>query len=326
MEKNGRERNIFGGCVFGPVPSRRLGRSLGIDLIPLKTCTFNCIYCQLGRTVHQTIERKAYVPGKQVIKQLEEKLTILSPPPDYITFSGSGEPTLNSEMGWVMEEINRMTKIPIAVLTNSSLLHLEAVRQSLMTADLVIPSLDAASPQLLKSINRPHHSLGFRQILNGLKEFRREFGGQLWLEVMLCAGMNDDLTEIHRLGETIDAIGPNRVHLNTVIRPPAEGFAHPLSPDRMEKVRNELGSKAEILPDFPELEEHVSIPMRDEEIIGLLKRRPSTVEEISRALGYELESTFQCLNDLDRRGVIHQRMFHDRCYYEGTLARQKAFR
>src|SRR4030042_3484520 len=145
MEKIPEERNLPSGCVFGPVPSPRLGRSLGIDLVPLKTCTYNCIYCQLGRTENQPLERKAYVPGSRVLGELDKKLSSLSSPPDYITFSGSGEPTLNSEIGWVVEEINRITKIPIAVLTNGSLLHLEAVSRALMGADLVIPSLDAAS-------------------------------------------------------------------------------------------------------------------------------------------------------------------------------------
>jgi wyosine [tRNA(Phe)-imidazoG37] synthetase (radical SAM superfamily) len=251
---------------------------------------------------------------------LEEKLSSLSPPPDYITFSGSGEPTLNSEIGWVIREINRLTKIPIAVLTNGSLLHLEAVRNALQYADLVIPTLDAASPQLFKFINRPHHSLRFSQILGGLKDFRREFGGQVWLEVMLCSGINDDPKEIRRLREIIDLIGPDRIQLNTVIRPPAEDFVSPLSPEQMEKVRDLWGTEAEIIPDFPQLAEYPANLVRDEEIVDLLKRRPCTAEEISQGLGYKLESVFQCLSELYRRQIIHYRMFQNRCYYEKNLA------
>lgn len=319
MEGDCKERNSNSVCVFGPVPSRRLGRSLGVDLVRFKTCTYNCIYCQLGRTTHQTLERKAYVPAEIVIKQLEEKLSVLSSPPDYITFSGSGEPTLNSDIGSVIEAINRMTHIPIAVLTNGSLLHLEPVRKAMLEADLVIPSLDAASPELFKSINRPHHSLRFSQVLNGLKEFRKEFGGQVWLEVMLCAGMNDDSKEIERLRETIDWIGPDRIQLNTVIRPPAEEFASPLSSKQLEKVKNMLGNEAEIIPDIPTLEEHFANLLKDEEVVDLLERRPCTAEEISRALGCKLESVFQCLSELNRKHVIHYRMFHSRCYYERNL-------
>jgi wyosine [tRNA(Phe)-imidazoG37] synthetase (radical SAM superfamily) len=321
MEEDPPKKNFSSGCVFGPVPSRRLGRSLGIDMVPLKTCTFNCIYCQLGRTTCQTLDRKPYVPGGQVIGELEEKLSRLSSPPDYITFSGSGEPTLNSEIGWVIREINRLTKIPIAVLTNGSLLHHETVRNALQQADLVIPTLDAASPQLFKFINRPHPSLRFSQILSGLKDFRREFGGQVWLEVMLCSGINDDPKEIWRLRKTLDPIGPDRIQLNTVIRPPAEEFVSPLSPDQMEKVRDLWGAEAEIIPDFPQLGNSPASRVRDEEIVDLLKRRPCTAEEISRALGYKLESVFQCLGELYRRHVVHYRMFHNRCYYEKDLTR-----
>jgi wyosine [tRNA(Phe)-imidazoG37] synthetase (radical SAM superfamily) len=319
--EDSKERESASGYVFGPVPSRRLGRSLGIDLVPLKTCTFDCIYCQLGRTQNKTVERRAYVPGKVVIQELEKKLSSLSSPPDYITFSGSGEPTLNSEIGWLINEINQISKIPIAVLTNGSLLHLETVRNALLNANLVIPSLDAASAQLFKFINRPHHSLHFRQILSGLKEFRREFGGQVWVEVMLCGGINDGPQEIQRLREAIECIGPDRIQLNTVIRPPAEEFAYPLSADQMEKVRNIWGAEAEIIPDFPQMEEQLASRARDEEIMDLLKRRPCTAEEISRALGYKLDSVLQCLSELNREHVIDYRMFHDRCYYERNLNR-----
>jgi wyosine [tRNA(Phe)-imidazoG37] synthetase (radical SAM superfamily) len=319
--EDSKERESASGYVFGPVPSRRLGRSLGIDLVPLKTCTFDCIYCQLGRTQNKTVERRAYVPGKVVIQELEKKLSSLSSPPDYITFSGSGEPTLNSEIGWLINEINQISKIPIAVLTNGSLLHLETVRNALLNADLVIPSLDAASAQLFKFINRPHHSLHFRQILSGLKEFRREFGGQVWVEVMLCAGINDDPKAIKRLREAIDWIGPDRIQLNTVIRPPAEEFACPLSSDQLEKIKNMLGDEAEVIPDFPELGAHFRNRLKDDEVVDLLQRRPCTAEEISRALGYKLESVSQCLSELNRKHVIHYRMFHNRCYYERNLNR-----
>jgi wyosine [tRNA(Phe)-imidazoG37] synthetase (radical SAM superfamily) len=321
MEEGSKKRNFSSGTVFGPVPSRRLGRSLGIDLVPLKTCTYDCIYCQLGRTTNQTLERKIYVPGRQVIEELEEKLSSLSSPPDYITFSGSGEPTLNLEIGGVIREITRLTKIPIAVLTNGSLLHLETVRNALLNADLVIPSLDADSPHLWKFINRPHPSLRFSQILGGLKDFCQEFGGQVWLEVMLCGGMNDGFKEIQSLREAIDGIGPERIQLNTVIRPPAEKFAFPLPPDQLEKIRNIFGAKAEIIPDFPQMEEHFAGRLKDKEVVDLLKRRPCTAEEISRALGYQLESVFQCLSELNRKHVIHYRMFHNRCYYERNLNR-----
>jgi wyosine [tRNA(Phe)-imidazoG37] synthetase (radical SAM superfamily) len=226
-----------------------------------------------------------------VIQQLQEKLRGLSSPPDYITFSGSGEPTLNSDIGWVMQEIKRITEIPTAVLTNGSLLHLESVRKALLPADLVIPSLDAATPSLFQFVNRPHHSLRFSQILQSLREFRQEYPGQIWLEVMLCSGFNDELKEIHRLREEIERIGPDRIQLNTVIRPPAEDFASPLLPERMEEIRLLFLGRAEVLP-----RECSAPPSRvygqiDQEILALLERRPCSLEDLSLAFGLPEEVT-----------------------------------
>lgn len=310
------KENLSCEFVFGPVPSRRLGRSLGIDLVPFKTCTYDCIYCQLGRTSRQTIERKAYVPGKKVIEDFEEKLSSLSSPPDYITFSGSGEPTLNSEIGEVINVIKGLTKIPIAVLTNGSLLHLKTVRKALLNADVVIPSLDAATPQLWKFINRPHHSLRLSQILSGLKDFRQEFAGQIWLEVMMCAGINDGPREIKRLKEAIEWIDPDRVQLNTVIRPPAEEFAHSLPLNGLRKVKNLLGEEVEIISEFKRGDENISEHIKEEEVINLLKRRPCTAEEISKALGYRLSSLYRSLKKLRDNQIIRYQLFSGRGYYE----------
>jgi wyosine [tRNA(Phe)-imidazoG37] synthetase (radical SAM superfamily) len=251
----------------------------------MKTCTYDCIYCQLGRTTHQTLERKPYVTGEVVIRQLKEKLSSLSAPPDFITFSGSGEPTLNSRIGDFIEEVNRLTPVPLAVLTNGSLLHLEAVREGLQGADVVIPSLDAAHPSLFHLINRPHHSLSFSHILQGLKKFRNEYAGEIWLEVMLCRGFNDEEQHLEKLRGEIAKIAPNRVHLNTVVRPPAEEFAYPLSMEQLEKAVHLLGGKAEILPtECPSPPAQVYGPI-DREVLLLLERRPCSLEDLSRAFG-----------------------------------------
>jgi wyosine [tRNA(Phe)-imidazoG37] synthetase (radical SAM superfamily) len=302
--------------VFGPVPSRRLGRSLGIDLVPLKTCTYDCIYCQLGRTTNQTLERRPYVPGKRVIQQLQEKLRGLSSPPDYITFSGSGEPTLNSEVGWVIEELKKLTRIPIAILTNGSLLHLESVRKALLPADLVIPSLDAGTPYLSQFINRPHPSLRFSQVLQGLREFRREYPGQIWLEIMLCGGFNDNLKEIYRLREEIEMIGPDKIQLNTVIRPPAEDFANPLSPERMEEMRLLFSGQAEVLPRGCAAPASRVYGRMDEEILALLERRPCSLEDLSLAFGFSEEKLGACLKKLREMGVVDFNVHNHTVFYK----------
>ncbi len=309
--------------VFGPVPSRRLRRSVGIDLVPLKTCTYNCIYCQLGRTTNQTLDRRVYVPGKLVIQQLQKKLRGLSSPPDYITFSGSGEPTLNSDIGWVMKEIKKLTEIPTAVLTNGSLLHLESVRKALLPADLVIPSLDVGRPYLFEFINRPHPSLKFSQILRGLREFGKEFQGQIWLEVMLCGGFNDEPKEINRLREEIERIGPDRIQLNTVIRPPAEDFASPLLPERMEEIRLLFSGRAEVLP-----RECSAPPSRvygqiDQEILALLERRPCSLEDLSLAFGFPEKAIGVCLEDLRRKGVVAYDYHNHTVFYKAQRGAEK---
>lgn len=309
--------------VFGPVPSRRLGRSLGIDLVPFKTCTYDCIYCQLGRTTEQTIQRHPYVAGKRVLEELRKKLTSLSSPPDYITFSGSGEPTLNSEIGWVIEETNKLTSIPTAVLTNGSLLHLEPVREALLGADLVIPSLDAASPLLFRSINRPHPSLRLSQVLRGLQEFRKEYPGQIWLEVMLCGEFNDDPKEIQRLREEIDKIRPDRIQLNTVVRPPAEDFACPLSLESMEKIAPFFGGHAEILSGESAAQAGKVYGEINGEILSLLSRRPCSLEDLILAFGVSEETIGRCLKQLQRKGAVAYRMHNHTLFYKGEKGKEK---
>jgi len=164
--------------IFGPVPSRRLGRSLGVDLVLLKTCTYDCIYCQRGRTTCKTMERKEWVPLDGVLEKLKDKLPTK---PDYIILSGSGEPTLYSRIDELIDRIKAMTDVPVTVLTNGSLLWHEDVRRQLMNADLVIPSLDAGDEAMFRLVNRPHEEISFEQMFSGLIDFRRDFRGEYWL-------------------------------------------------------------------------------------------------------------------------------------------------
>jgi wyosine [tRNA(Phe)-imidazoG37] synthetase (radical SAM superfamily) len=314
MDNNSVERKY----IFGPVPSRRLGRSLGVDLVPYKTCTFDCIYCDLGRTTRKTVSRQSYASPKEIQGELELYLSVLDKQPDYITISGSGEPTLNTNLGEIIRKIKEITAVPVAVLTNGSLLPMDRVREDLSGADVILPSLDAITPALFEYINRPHQSLRIEAIISGLIQFRKQYRGQIWLEVVFCRGINDDKEEIERLKGVIERIQPDRVQLNTPVRPPAEEFAYPLTTSQLEEIREKLGDKAEIISEFtaPLGEEFNSV--KDTEILNLIKRRPCTTEDISKALGLRMDEVVKHLDHLTKTGTIRYRMYDHRCYYENV--------
>ncbi len=176
--------------VFGPVPSKRLGQSLGIDPIPLKTCNWNCVYCQLGRSVPLSNQRCEFFPRQAILQEIEQALQASSPGKiDWVTFVGSGETTLHSGLGWLIRQTKQITPLPVAVITNGALLYLPEVRRDLMAADAVLPTLDAGNASLYRRINRPWPRLTFERQVSGLTAFRREFRGRLWVEVMLIHGL-----------------------------------------------------------------------------------------------------------------------------------------
>ncbi len=218
--------------VFGPVPSRRLGRSLGIDLVPFKTCTYNCIYCQLGPTTNLTLERKEWVPFDKVIEEAREKIRSADGI-DYITFSGSGEPTLHSRIGEMIRELKRLSSIPVAVLTNGSLLWQQEVQDDLLEADLVIPSLDAPDRGLFRHVNRPHPDLTFDQVVEGLVKFRERYSGKIWLEVFLLSGITGMESEVKRIADLARTVRPDLVQLITATRPAPMDFVEPVSLEDM---------------------------------------------------------------------------------------------
>ncbi|MFH1640829.1 MAG: radical SAM protein, partial [Candidatus Omnitrophota bacterium] len=211
--------------IYGPVKSRRLGLSLGITLTPYKICSFNCVYCQLGKTETQTRERKEYIRAEEIINELRLWLQNNSQDSkklDFITFSGSGEPTLNVKIGELIAQVKKMTATPLAVITNASLLNDPSVRREILVADLIVPSLNALNPAALKAVIRPSAAIDIQSIINGLASLRKEFRGKIWLEVMLVKGINDDLGNINKLKEAIERINPDKIQLNSPIRSTAE--------------------------------------------------------------------------------------------------------
>jgi wyosine [tRNA(Phe)-imidazoG37] synthetase (radical SAM superfamily) len=291
--------------VYGPVFSRRLGRSLGIDLVPYKTCTYDCVYCQLGRTTHKTIERKEYVRVVDVLDELERKLAA-GPLPDYITLSGSGEPTLNSRIGEVIGGIKGLTHIPVAVLTNGSLLWVSDVSEALMAADLVMPSLDAGDERLFSYVNRPHGKIAFESMVAGLAEFTERFAGPVWLEVFLLAGVTGIAAEVEKIARLAERIRPARVQLNTVSRPPAETFAIAVSRDQLERFRTCFAGTAEVIceREAGETPESSAQETTDEDIMALLRRRPCTVQGICAGLGLFAGDAVERLHALRDRGAV----------------------
>ncbi len=301
--------------IYGPVPSRRLGFSLGIDILPFKTCTLDCIYCQLGPTPKKTVERKKYFATDSVLAQIERALSS-GQRIDYITFSGSGEPTLNTDLGTLIREIKTITDIPVAVLTNSTLLTDEEVRKELSAADLVVPSLDAATQDVFIEVNRPHASLKMEDIIAGLKKFRKEFKGQIWLEIMLVAGINDSPEHIKKLKAAVREIEPDRIQLNTVIRPPAEARAKALSIEELEKIQKNLGKKCTIIADFHRLDQFPQQKNLEEKILSMIHRRPVTLSDISASLGKHRDEVLKYLNILSRKNRIRSVIHKEKTYYE----------
>ncbi len=314
--------------IYGPVPSRRLGFSLGVDLVPYKTCPFDCIYCQLGKTTNKTVTRKEYSTKEKILRDVAETLAASQPlhcggkgratdkKIDYITLAGSGEPTLNSGIGWLIKEIKKITQTSIAVLTNGSLLWDKSLRQELLLADLVVPSLDAVTENVFKSINCPHQSLDINKIIKGLKEFRKEFKNTIWLEIMLVKGVNDSKEEIEKFKNLISEIRPDKVHLNTVVRPPTDKSAHPLSIEKLEEIRDFFGENCEVIAEFKREKQADFSEDIEQAIIELIKRRPVTLSDINNSLGIHRNELIKYLESSEKSNRIKKTNYEGVTYYE----------
>lgn len=307
--------------LFGPVPSRRLGFSLGVDIIPYKTCTLDCIYCELGRAVGRpTLKRAPYVSRKIILDEIKRMLAS-GQKIDFITFSGSGEPTLNDQLGKMIADIKQITRIPVAVITNGTLLYKPEVRRDLARADLVLPSLDAATVTAFRRINRPHPDLKLSRIIDGLKRFRKEYQGPIWLEVMLVKGVNDKSSDLKALKEVVKKIKPDRIQLNTVVRPPAVGRTMPLTQQGMKKLRKSFGPGCEVIASFkwlPDKKKDSRLTRQDRQrIYQLVERRPVTENEIVRVLDLPAEEVVICLAELLKEKKIRRQIHQGKRFYTG---------
>lgn len=236
--------------IYGPIKSRRLGFSLGISLTPHKVCSFDCVYCQWGFTTRKTRQRKEYIDIKDIIRELKvylkknaDEVKIL----DYITLSGMGEPTLNIKVGSLIAEIKKISRIPVAVITNASLLGDALVRSQIIEADLIVPSLDAVTQKVFEKIDRPPSQIKVSDIIDGLIQLRREFKGEIWLEVMLVKGLNDGARHIRKLKEVIERINPDKIQINSPVRSLPGQKVSCLDKAKLVKIKRILGKNCEII-------------------------------------------------------------------------------
>ena len=286
-----------------------------MDIIPNKLCSLDCVYCEVGVTDKRGLARKEYLPANEILIEVKEVIAEY-PNLDHITISGSGEPTLNSKIGDIIRGIKQMTKIPVAVLTNGTLLNLPEVRRDLMDADIVSPSLDAVSADVFEKVDRPNPKLRIDTIIDGIKVFRQEYQGRMWIEILFVKGMNDHDEEVFKMKQVLDEIQPERIHLNTVIRPPAYAIAQPVGEDRLKEIQKILGWRSEIIGIFKETQKIQEHTIDEQAILALLKRRAMTVDQMTESLAMRKKEIIASLKQLDREKFIKSYMFNGEEYYQ----------
>ncbi len=291
--------------LFGPVRSRRLGISLGVDMVPYKTCTLNCIYCECGATTDYPTQRGEFVPTAAVKKELDDYLSS-HPEVDFVTFGGSGEPTLHSGIGEIARFIkDNFPQVKTALLTNSTFFHMPDVRQQVLAFDLILPSLDAVSQKAFVKINKPMVSVDCEMIIEGLEKLSAQFKGQIWLEVFIVPGINDTKKELTLFKEAIERIKPTRVQLNSLDRPGTCSWLTPASAQQLQQVADFLMPLAvEIIArNFPPPDPQ-KLRLKASSLLSIIKRRPSTVEDLSVSLGMTLNEVSKLLDELSQSGTI----------------------
>ncbi len=300
---------------YGPVPSRRLGFSLGVDLTPRKTCSFDCIYCQLGKSTKTKVKRAFFLNFSKFKKELRSILKN-KPKIDYITLSGSGEPTLHKNLGEIITTIKEISrhKYPVCVITNSSLLYRKKVRNELKEADLIIPSLDAPSAKIFKKINRPHPQINFRKVKEGCIKLRKEFKGKIWLEIMLLKGVNDSLEVARKFKKIVKRINPDKIQLNLPVRPATKQVFAP-NLRQTNKIKDIIDENIEIVGPFSKSRKAKQVEFAEERIICYLKRRPATQEDLNNSLGMNPNEVIKCLAHLLEIGKIKAKTQQDRKHF-----------
>jgi wyosine [tRNA(Phe)-imidazoG37] synthetase (radical SAM superfamily) len=302
--------------VFGPVASRRLGISLGVDVIPYKTCTLDCIYCECGKTTCLTLERKRFVDPQIILEEIKEIVTG-DKHIEYVTFSGSGEPTLNIDLGDIIKGIKQITDIPVAVLTNGTLLHKEDVRRDLMEAHLVLPSLDAVTPGTFARVNHHHKNLDIDHVIEGLKQFSKEFKGRIWLEVFIAKDINDSKEELEKIYRVIKDIQPEKVQLNSLDRPPAYEGIQPVEREVLDSILDQWQDvPVEIVKRIRKREEIAAFSRNlENNILNTINRRPLTIDDLEALTGKNRLELFKYIDVLEKEKKVYPKIVGDQIFY-----------
>ncbi|MFC1634178.1 radical SAM protein [Planctomycetota bacterium] len=318
--------------LYGSVPSRRLGLSYGVDIVPFKVCSLDCVYCQLGRTITKTTERKDYAPIDMVLAELKVALSE-NIQADFITIAGSGEPTLHTHLGMLIEGIKKITNTTVAILTNGSLLYRPDVRADCVKADVVIPSLDAGDEQTFQKINRPYGDISIENVISGLCQLRDEFSGQIWLEVFLIEDINTGDDQLTRMKEAIELIRPDKIHLNTAVRPTAEPNIKRLDAEQLQDIAIRLGPNCEVIADFSKTQNGISslpgsqetilpVPIKGSKeaaLLSMLKRRPCSLNDICAGLDIKHNEALKHISALQQRGLIHTETKDGNVFFKSSV-------
>jgi wyosine [tRNA(Phe)-imidazoG37] synthetase (radical SAM superfamily) len=277
--------------------------SLGVDIVPPKICTLDCVYCQIGRTTQSSVTRGDFVDIEAVLAEIQGKLDA-GLKADYITLGGSGEPTLNSRLGDLIDGIRRLTDIPVAILTNGTLLYRQDVRAECAKADMVAPSLDAGDAATFERVNRPNRDITIEKLVWGLEQFRKEYSGQIWLEVFLIAGVNTDAEQIELIKGLIERIRPDKVHLNTAVRPPADPDVRAVPRETLDRIARQIGGACEVIGEAPAGLSERHETRTEADIVSVLKRRPCSIEDICTGLGITRNEAVKYVARLQGTGIV----------------------
>ncbi len=304
--------------LFGPVPSRRLGISLGVDLVEHKTCNFNCIYCEAGTTTNLTNTREDYVSFEEIKKELDDYLC-KNPELDYITFSGAGEPTLHKYLGQMISYIKeKYPKYKLALITNSALFGNEDLRNELLPLDLVLPSLDSVINENFQKINRPYKDISLEKIISGLTLFSQKFTGKIWLEIFILDGLNDSTEELVIFKQILEKMKLDKIQLNSLDRPGTEEWVKKISYENMQNIVEFLKPlPVEIIAKFQsqKIVKQIGADL-SYQIIKLVKRRPCTIEDIGRILDVSSQKAEKLCIELFKEGKIQKEIKDRGIFYK----------